>query len=135
MPYKLRAKLEAQQAEEVEARRLERERQQAKIEYDHQGKQVPDDPQWRLRHYQSRAEDIKRAMKQTWFHRHWPLVNHLSYAEMAAFAANLTKIEQKIAQLEADPLCQSSCRADRIGTFGGADSKQWLGTDRHTRTG
>ena len=33
------------------------------------------------------------------------------------------------------PLCQSSCRADRIGTFGGADSKQWLGTDRHTRTG
>ena len=32
-------------------------------------------------------------------------------------------------------LCQSSCRADRIGTFGGADSKQWLGTDRHTRTG
>ena len=33
------------------------------------------------------------------------------------------------------PVCQSSCRADRIGTFGGADSKQWLGTDRHTRTG
>src|SRR5689334_17124247 len=33
------------------------------------------------------------------------------------------------------PLCQSSCRADRIGTFGGADSKQWLGTDRHTGTG
>jgi Transposase IS66 family len=33
------------------------------------------------------------------------------------------------------PLCQSSCRADKIGTFGGADSKQWLGTDRHTRTG
>jgi hypothetical protein len=33
------------------------------------------------------------------------------------------------------PLCQSSCRADKIGNFGGADSKQWLGTDRHTRTG
>jgi transposase len=39
------------------------------------------------------------------------------------------------ARLAAVPLCQSSCRADRIGTFGGADSKQWLGTDRHTRTG
>jgi len=34
-----------------------------------------------------------------------------------------------------DPLCQSSCRADRIGTFGGAGNKQWLGTDRRTRTG
>src|SRR3954447_5003426 len=33
------------------------------------------------------------------------------------------------------PLCQSSCRADRIGTFGGAGNKQWLGTDRRTRTG
>jgi hypothetical protein len=33
------------------------------------------------------------------------------------------------------PLCQSSCRMDRIGTFGGADSRQWLDTDRRTRTG
>src|SRR4051794_10020298 len=37
--------------------------------------------------------------------------------------------------LQTFPLCQSSCRADRIGTFGGAGNKQWLGTDRRTRTG
>jgi len=46
--------------------------------------------------------------------------------------------EQKAEQKESQrlfPLCQRSCRMDRIGTFGGADSKQWLDTDRRTRTG
>jgi predicted ATPase/DNA-binding winged helix-turn-helix (wHTH) protein len=34
-----------------------------------------------------------------------------------------------------DPLCQRSCRPDRIGTFGGADIRKWLDTDRRTRIG
>jgi hypothetical protein len=33
------------------------------------------------------------------------------------------------------PLCQRSCRPDRIGTFGGADIRKWLDTDRRTRIG
>ena len=32
------------------------------------------------------------------------------------------------------PLCQRSCRPDRIGTFGGADIRKWLDTARRTRT-
>src|SRR6202789_2860293 len=27
------------------------------------------------------------------------------------------------------PLCQRSCRLNRVGTFGGADSRKWLDTD------
>ena len=33
------------------------------------------------------------------------------------------------------PLCQRSCRPDRIGPFGGADIRKWLDTDRRTRIG
>jgi hypothetical protein len=33
------------------------------------------------------------------------------------------------------PLCQRSCRPDRIGPFGGTDIKKWLDTDRRTRIG
>ena len=31
------------------------------------------------------------------------------------------------------PLCQRSCRPDRIRPFGGADIRKWLDADRHTR--
>jgi hypothetical protein len=34
-----------------------------------------------------------------------------------------------------DPLCQRSCRLNRIGTFGGADSRKWLDTDKRTKIG
>ena len=33
------------------------------------------------------------------------------------------------------PLCQRSCRPDRIGPFGGADIRKWLDMDRRTRIG
>jgi pimeloyl-ACP methyl ester carboxylesterase len=33
------------------------------------------------------------------------------------------------------PLCQRSCRPDRIGPFWGTDIKKWLDTDRRTRIG
>jgi site-specific recombinase XerC len=33
------------------------------------------------------------------------------------------------------PLCQRSCRLNRIGTFGGADSRTWLDTDKRTKIG
>ena len=33
------------------------------------------------------------------------------------------------------PLCQRSCRLNRIGTFGGADSRKWLDTDKRTKNG
>ena len=33
------------------------------------------------------------------------------------------------------PLCQKSCRPDRIGTFGGAGRRQWLDTDSDIRMG
>jgi hypothetical protein len=33
------------------------------------------------------------------------------------------------------PLCQRSCRLNRIGTFGGADSGKWLDTDKLTKIG
>ena len=33
------------------------------------------------------------------------------------------------------PLCQRSCRPDRIGPFGGVDIRKWLDTDRRTRIG
>jgi hypothetical protein len=33
------------------------------------------------------------------------------------------------------PLCQRSCRLDRMGTFGGADSSKWLDTDKRTKIG
>ena len=35
----------------------------------------------------------------------------------------------------ASPLCQRSCRLNRIGTFGGADSRKWLDTDKRTKIG
>ena len=31
------------------------------------------------------------------------------------------------------PRCQGSCRLNRIGTFGGADSRKWLDTDKRTK--
>jgi hypothetical protein len=34
-----------------------------------------------------------------------------------------------------DPLCQGSCRLNRFGTFGGADSRKWLDTDKLIRIG
>jgi phage/plasmid-associated DNA primase len=34
-----------------------------------------------------------------------------------------------------NPLCQRSCRLNRIGTFGGADSRKWLDTDKRTKIG
>jgi hypothetical protein len=37
--------------------------------------------------------------------------------------------------LDAVPLCQRSCRLNRIGTFGGADSGKWLDTDNRTKIG
>ena len=33
------------------------------------------------------------------------------------------------------PLCQRSCRPDRIGTSGGADIRKWLDTDKRIKTG
>jgi hypothetical protein len=33
------------------------------------------------------------------------------------------------------PLCQDSCRLNRFGTFGGADSRKWHDTDRLIRIG
>jgi arylsulfatase len=33
------------------------------------------------------------------------------------------------------PLCQTSCRLNRIGTFGGADIRKWLDTDKRTKIG
>jgi len=33
------------------------------------------------------------------------------------------------------PLCQRSCRPDRIGTSGGADIGKWLDTDKRIKTG
>jgi ketosteroid isomerase-like protein len=33
------------------------------------------------------------------------------------------------------PLCQDSCRLNRFGTFGGADSSKWLDTDKRIRIG
>jgi len=31
------------------------------------------------------------------------------------------------------PLCQRSCRPDRIGTFGGAGRRKWLDTDKRIK--
>ena len=53
-----------------------------------------------------------------WTSRHETLARPLSHPEYC-----LGRFERGVPL----PLCQSSCRADRIGTFGGADSKQWLG--------
>lgn len=36
---------------------------------------------------------------------------------------------------EGIPLCQRSCRLHRIGTFGGADSRTWLDTDKRIKIG
>jgi hypothetical protein len=33
------------------------------------------------------------------------------------------------------PLCQTSCRLNRIGTIGGAGRRKWHDTDRRTRIG
>jgi hypothetical protein len=33
------------------------------------------------------------------------------------------------------PLCQTSCRLNRIGTFGGTDISKWHNTDRDTKIG
>ena len=37
--------------------------------------------------------------------------------------------------LRQGPLCQDSCRLNRFGTFGGADSSKWLDTDKRIRIG
>jgi hypothetical protein len=37
--------------------------------------------------------------------------------------------------LKPPPLCQDSCRLNRFGTFGGADSSKWLDTDKRIRIG
>jgi hypothetical protein len=37
--------------------------------------------------------------------------------------------------LPAHPLCQTSCRLNRIGTSGGAGRRKWHDTDRRTRIG
>jgi hypothetical protein len=34
-----------------------------------------------------------------------------------------------------NPLCQRSCRLNRIGTFGGAESRKWLDTDKRIKNG
>jgi hypothetical protein len=36
--------------------------------------------------------------------------------------------------LPKDPLCQSSCRLNRVGTFEGADIKKRLDTERNVST-
>ena len=33
------------------------------------------------------------------------------------------------------PLCQTSCRLNRIGTFGGVDIRKWLDTDKRIKIG
>ena len=44
------------------------------------------------------------------------------------------EFRRKICALKG-PLCQRSCRLNRIGTFGGADSRKWLDTDKRTKIG
>jgi hypothetical protein len=40
-----------------------------------------------------------------------------------------------IRRIAAYPLCQRSCRLNRIGTFGGAESRKWLDTDKRIKNG
>lgn len=40
-----------------------------------------------------------------------------------------------LADLDRLPLCQGSCRPDRIGTLGGAGRRTWLDTDGDIRIG
>ena len=49
----------------------------------------------------------------------------------------VTRVRQdEVAAAHIDiPLCQRSCRLNRIGTFGGADSRKWLDTDKRTKIG
>jgi hypothetical protein len=124
MPSKLRAKLEAQQADEEAARRREREEirewqrakdeydrdhdsQGRKIERDYQGRILPDDPKERLKYYQREAYDTKLGSDEFWFNRRWRETLTASYsdAEKAqAYAwrqARIADIDQKIAELEA----------------------------------
>ncbi|MGE0280208.1 MAG: hypothetical protein AB7P20_06290 [Rhizobiaceae bacterium] len=44
-------------------------------------------------------------------------------------------VEAVLAWRATIPLCQTSCRLNRIGTFGGADSRTWLDTDKRTKIG
>jgi hypothetical protein len=44
-------------------------------------------------------------------------------------------IDESVAKPSGDPLCQDSCRLNRFGTFGGADSSKWLDTDKRIRIG
>jgi hypothetical protein len=44
-------------------------------------------------------------------------------------------IERRARRRLGSPLCQKSCRLDRIGTFGGADIRKWLDTDKRTKIG
>ena len=67
IPRKLRAELEAKEAAEVEARRLQRK----PIEYDNEGKILLDDPKYRLEYYRKMAralelglEDVRALMRQ-----------------------------------------------------------------------
>ena len=46
-----------------------------------------------------------------------------------------TNFHYRQEMLDALPLCQRSCRPDRIGTFGGAGRRKWLDTDKRTKIG
>jgi DNA helicase II / ATP-dependent DNA helicase PcrA len=55
--------------------------------------------------------------------------------QIVAQRPDLMAIDISKLRLGTLPLCQRSCRPDRIGTFGGADIRKWLDTDRRTRIG
>jgi hypothetical protein len=44
-------------------------------------------------------------------------------------------LDQREYPVGTTPLCQTSCRLNRIETFGGADIGKWHDTDRDTKIG
>ena len=59
-------------------------------------------------------------------------VNYSQHDDEMPRSAFLACLGECFAEL---PLCQRSCRPDRIGTSGGADIRKWLDTDKRIKTG
>ena len=56
-------------------------------------------------------------------------------ARLSKLGEDVTETLEVIPRQWKVPLCQTSCRLNRIGTFGGADSRTWLDTDKRTKIG
>jgi hypothetical protein len=74
------------------------------------------------------GDDDHRTCRHSRLHRRPTVV-------MVLTAAPRRTIPSRYSCRRTVPLCQDSCRLNRIGTFGGAESRKWLDTDKRTKIG